>query len=148
MSGGLGKKKSFIIKPQSAMNGEINVTPLVDVVLVLLIIFMTVTPIIERDIKIVLPSTEKVEDTKEVPIEQLVVKLASNGELELNGAKVAMNDYIPTLTDKLKVRTDKTVFVVADDTANYAKFVKALDGARVAGAVTLGMATDPPTAQQ
>ena len=72
MSGGLGKKKTFIIKPQSAMNGEINVTPLVDVVLVLLIIFMTVTPIIERDIKVVLPSTEKVEDSKEVPIEQLV----------------------------------------------------------------------------
>lgn len=148
MSGGLGKKKTFIIKPQSAMNGEINVTPLVDVVLVLLIIFMTVTPIIERDIKVVLPSTEKVEDSKEVPIEQLVVKLAGNGDLELNGAKVAMNDYIPTLTDKLKVRTDKTVFVMAEDSANYARFVKALDGARTAGAVTLGMATDPPTAAQ
>ena len=63
MSGGtgiIGKKKGFVIKAQSAMNGEINVTPLVDVVLVLLIIFMTVTPLIERDIKVVLPSTEKV----------------------------------------------------------------------------------------
>jgi len=146
MSG--GKKKSFIIKPQSAMNGEINVTPLVDVVLVLLIIFMTVTPIIERDIKIVLPSTEKVESSNDVPIEQLVVKVAANGDLELNGAKVAMNDYVNALKDKLNVRTDKTVFVMADDTANYAKFVKALDGARIAGAVTLGMATDPPSAAQ
>ena len=145
MSGGLGtRKKSFVIKAKTAMNGEINVTPLVDVVLVLLIIFMTVTPLIERDIKVVLPSTEKVEEAKDVPVEQLVVKVAPNGEVELNGAKVAMNDYVPTLKNKLNVRADKTVFIMADDRASYAKFVQVLDGARAAGATTLGMATDAP----
>jgi biopolymer transport protein TolR len=145
MSGGLGtRKKSFVIKAKTAMNGEINVTPLVDVVLVLLIIFMTVTPLIERDIKVVLPSTEKVEEAKDVPVEQLVVKVAPNGEVELNGAKVAMNDYVPTLKTKLDIRADKTVFIMADDRASYAKFVQVLDGARAAGATTLGMATDAP----
>ncbi|MFO0742315.1 MAG: biopolymer transporter ExbD [Labilithrix sp.] len=151
MSGGtgiIGKKKGFVIKAQSAMNGEINVTPLVDVVLVLLIIFMTVTPLIERDIKVVLPSTEKVEESKDVPVEQLVVKVAVNGDIELNGAKVAMNDYVPTLTNKLKVRADKTVFIMAEDDASYARFVKVLDGARAAGATTLGMATDAPSVAQ
>ena len=145
MSGGLGhRKKSFVIKAKTAMNGEINVTPLVDVVLVLLIIFMTVTPLIERDIKVVLPSTEKVEEAKDVPVEQLVVKVAPNGDVELNGAKVAMNDYVPQLKNKLNVRADKTVFIMADDKASYAKFVQVLDGARAAGATTLGMATDAP----
>jgi biopolymer transport protein TolR len=145
MSGGLGtRKKSFVIKAKTAMNGEINVTPLVDVVLVLLIIFMTVTPLIERDIKVVLPSTEKVEEAKDVPVEQLVVKVAPNGDVELNGAKVAMNDYVPQLKNKLNVRADKTVFIMADDRASYAKFVQVLDGARAAGATTLGMATDAP----
>jgi biopolymer transport protein TolR len=144
--GGLGtRKKSFVIKAKTAMNGEINVTPLVDVVLVLLIIFMTVTPLIERDIKVVLPSTEKVEEAKDVPVEQLVVKVAPNGDVELNGAKVAMNDYVPQLKNKLNVRADKTVFIMADDRASYAKFVQVLDGARAAGATTLGMATDAPT---
>lgn len=146
MSGG-GKKKGFLIKPSTAMNNDINVTPLVDVVLVLLIIFMTVTPIIERNIKVVLPSMEKVEEAKDVPQEQLVVKVDAAGELELNGTKIAMNDYITTLTEKLKLRTDKTVFVQAEDAANYGRFVRALDGARAAGATTLGVATEPPSAE-
>ena len=76
------------------------------------------------------------------------MKLAPNGDVELNGAKIAMNDYVPQLTDKLKVRADKTVFIMADDKASYAKFVKVLDGARAAGATTLGMATDAPSVAQ
>ena len=133
---------------RKGVKSEINVTPLVDVVLVLLIIFMTVTPLIERDIKVQLPSTEKVEESKDVPVEQLIVKVAGNGDVELNGAKVAMNDYVPTLKNKLNVRADKPVFIMADDKAPYTKFVKVLDGARAAGASTLGMATDPPSVTQ
>lgn len=140
-------KKGIVIKPQSAPNGDINVTPLVDVVLVLLIIFMVVTPLLEKDIRLALPSTEKVEEIKDVPPDQIIVKVDAQGELELNGAKIALNDYVPNLTKKLEARADKTVFIVADDQANYARFVAALDGARAAGATTLGMATDPAAAQ-
>jgi len=60
-------KHGVVIKPQSAPNGEINVTPLVDVVLVLLIIFMVVTPLLEKDLAVQLPSTEKVEEVKDIP---------------------------------------------------------------------------------
>jgi biopolymer transport protein ExbD len=135
-------KKAIIAKPQSAPNSEINVTPLVDVVLVLLIIFMVVTPLLEKDIRVALPSTEKVEEVKDVPPDQLIVKLNTSGDLELNGTKIALNDYVATLTKKLEARSDKTVFIIADDQANYGRFVQALDGAKAAGATTLGMATD------
>jgi biopolymer transport protein TolR len=138
-------KKPFIIKPAAALNGEINVTPLVDVVLVLLIIFMVVTPLLEKDIRLALPSTEKVEEVKDVPPDQIIVKVPAAGDLELNGTKVGVAEYVASLSKKLEARADKTVFIVADDQANYAKFVNALDGARAAGATTLGMSTDLAT---
>jgi biopolymer transport protein ExbD len=137
-------RKGVVIKPAAAPNGEINVTPLVDVVLVLLIIFMVVTPLLEKDISVQLPTTEKIEEVKDIPPDQLVVRIAADGKLELNGTVVEPSGYVDALKAKLAVRADKTVFVVADDQANYGRLVSALDGAKAAGAMTLGMATDAP----
>jgi biopolymer transport protein ExbD len=139
-------KRTFVIKPQSVPNGEINVTPLVDVVLVLLIIFMVVTPLLEKDIDLALPSTEKVEEVREVPPEQLVVRLQADGKLEVNGVEVAVERYVETMKERVAARSDKVVFIIANDGANYARLVNVLDGAKAAGATTLGMATDTPTA--
>ena len=143
-----GKKRGVIIKPASTPNGEINVTPLVDVVLVLLIIFMVVTPLLEKDIQISLPTTEKIEEVHDIPPDQIIVKIAADGKMDLNGTPVELGpQYIAALKEKLAPRAEKVVFVLADDQANYAKLVGALDGAKAAGATTLGMATDPPTPQ-
>ena len=140
------KRRGVVIKPASAPNGEINVTPLVDVVLVLLIIFMVVTPLLEKDIQISLPTTEKIEEIKDLPPDQLIVSLEADGKMEINGNAVTPETYVASLRDKLQSRADKTVFVLADDDANYARLVLALDGAKAAGATTLGMATDTPPA--
>jgi biopolymer transport protein ExbD len=141
-----GRRPIVVARPQSAPQGDINVTPLVDVVLVLLIIFMVVTPLLEKDIKIALPSTEKLEEVSEVPPDQLVVKVTAAGDLEINTVKVAPDAYRAALQEKLDARGDKTVFVLADDRASYARLVFALEGAKAAGATTLGMATDTPPA--
>ncbi len=138
--------KKFFIKSASGSNGDINVTPLVDVVLVLLIIFMVVTPLLEKDIPLSMPSTEKVEDVREVPPDQLVVHIAANGDMKLNSEAITPEEYVAKLKIKLDAKgpSDKVVFVVADDQANYARLVSALDGAKRAGATTLGMASDNP----
>jgi biopolymer transport protein ExbD len=138
------KHKSFAIKPVAAMNGDINVTPLVDVVLVLLIIFMVVTPLLEKNIGVRTPTTEKVEEVNEVPPDQVVVYLDAKGGLRVNSTILTQAEFIPKLKDMLAVRADKTVYVVAEDKASYAKFVAILDGSREAGAKTLGFATDAP----
>jgi biopolymer transport protein TolR len=138
-------RRGVVIRPQSAPNGEINVTPLVDVVLVLLIIFMVVTPLLEKDIQVQLPTTEKMEEVKDLPPDQLIVRIAADGKMELNNVAVEPTAYVSTLKEKLAPRSDKTVFIVADDQANYGILVTALDGAKAAGATTLGMATDAPT---
>lgn len=141
---GHNKKKPKFLKPASAPQGDINVTPLVDVVLVLLIIFMVVTPLLEKDIQVAVPSMEKVEAVTEVPPDQLVVRVEANGDVKVNDETVSMEEYSSRLAAQLspKQKADKIVFFVADDRAPYARLVMALDGAKKAGAETLGMATE------
>ncbi|QRO02876.1 biopolymer transporter ExbD [Archangium violaceum] len=133
------------VKPATPPNSEINVTPLVDVVLVLLIIFMVVTPLLEKDIEVRIPETE------DVPVEQmpqdnnqLIVKLDANGTYSINTDPVTPEEYVNKLKRMLAAKTkeDRIVFFVADDKANYGKLVAAFDGAKQAGAFVLGMATE------
>ena len=142
----IGKKRRKIsVQPQTGLNSDINITPMVDVVLVLLIIFMVVTPLLEKDIEVKVPESEKVEQMDEVPQDQLVVTVSESGEVKINLDVVPdQAAYVEKLTRMLsaKKRGDKLVFFTADDRTNYAKLVSALDGARQAGAETLGMATD------
>jgi biopolymer transport protein ExbD len=128
----------------SQPNSEINVTPLVDVVLVLLIIFMVVTPLLEKDIEVKVPDTEKTEDVTEVPPDQIVVGITPAGEISINMEKIPDEEYVPKLKRILnaKHKGDKLVFFMPDVKTNYAKLVTALDGARQAGAETLGMMTE------
>ena len=139
------KSKKIAVGPATGPNTDINVTPLVDVVLVLLIIFMVVTPLLEKDIVVSVPNTDKVEQVDEVPPDQLVVKLLANGDVTLNGDKVEDADYIGRLEAVFKKKPnprDRIVFILAEDGANYGQMVHLLDGARQAGADTLGLMTD------
>ncbi|MDP2270203.1 MAG: biopolymer transporter ExbD [Archangium sp.] len=139
------KRRKISVQPQGGLNSDINITPMVDVVLVLLIIFMVVTPLLEKDIEVKVPDSEKVEQLDEVPQDQLVVTVAQSGELKINlDVMPTQQEYVAKLSRMLaaKKKGDKLVFFTADDQTNYAKLVAALDGARQAGAETLGMATD------
>ncbi|MCC6555823.1 MAG: biopolymer transporter ExbD [Polyangiaceae bacterium] len=137
--------RKFVVKPAAPMNSEINVTPLVDVVLVLLIIFMVVTPLLEKDIGVRVPQTEEAPDPDAIPPDQLVVRVNAAGELTVNWEKVAQPDlaeYLRTRLDKRRKPEDKIVFISADDGANYGSVVAVLDSAKAAGATVLGMATE------
>jgi biopolymer transport protein ExbD len=139
-----GRKRRISIQAANSANSDINITPLVDVVLVLLIIFMVVTPLLEKDIAVRVPESEQVEVQQDVPPEQLVVSVDKEGTFSINSEKIADTEYVARLTRVLaaKSKGDRLVFFTADDNTNYAKLVAALDGARQAGAETLGMMTD------
>ena len=143
-----GRKQRQWVKPQAQPNSEINVTPLVDVVLVLLIIFMVVTPLLEKDIVVRVPDTEvEQEPTPPDPNDQqLVVQLDKDGGYSINTEKIAPADYVTRLKRMLaaKKADDKVVFFMADDATNYGRLIAALDGAKAAGAKVLGMATELP----
>lgn len=128
-------------------SADINITPLVDIVLVLLIIFMVVTPLLEKDIGVRVPTTEQVEEKSEVPPDQLVIYTEASGELQINQQKVPHAEFIDRLRSMLarKAPNDKVVFVQAEDATPYGLLMGVIDGAKQAGAETIGMATQLPT---
>jgi biopolymer transport protein TolR len=141
---GRKRMRKFSVKVSQTMNSEINVTPLVDVVLVLLIIFMVVTPLLEKDIEVRVPDSDDIEEITDVPPDQLVVSLDADGNLKINADAISAPDYVERLKRMVaaKPRGERLVFFMADDKTNYARLVTALDGARAAGAETLGMMTE------
>jgi biopolymer transport protein ExbD len=138
----------FMVRLGERPNSEINVTPLVDVVLVLLIIFMVLTPLLEKDIEVRVPQTEEVETTAEVPQDQLVVGISPKGEITINNTPFTLEEYAAEIKKRLdpKPEKDRLVFIMADDEANYGTTVAVLDRTRLAGAHTLGMMTQIPEA--
>ncbi len=132
------------VRPQARPRSEINVTPLVDVVLVLLIVFMVVTPLMDRMLRVRVPDAEQ-SDTQDQPLAQIVVNVARDGDLLVNGEKVADGDYVARLGRAVAARApgDRIVFFAADDDAPCQRLVLALDGGRQAGVEVMTMTTEP-----
>ncbi|MGO9831135.1 MAG: ExbD/TolR family protein [Myxococcaceae bacterium] len=147
MSLGLGKhlakKRKFAIS-EGRPNSDINVTPLVDVVLVLLIIFMVVTPLLEKDIQVRVPD-EDTQEVQEPDPNQIVVSIEESGIIKLNSEAVEDAAYVERMKRVLaaKAPEERLVFFIPEEKANYARVVFALDGARSAGAKILGVITEP-----
>jgi biopolymer transport protein ExbD/biopolymer transport protein TolR len=122
-----------------------NVTPLVDVVLVLLIIFMVITPLMARQFWIHLPNqTDK--DEPVVPDDnnqQVVVSVTKAGEIRINSEIVPEAGFAAKLKRVLAAKGDRTVFFDADEEAPFGKAVTAMDLARAGGASTIAVLTAP-----
>jgi biopolymer transport protein TolR len=132
------------LKPKANLRSEINVTPLVDVVLVLLIIFMVVTPLLEKELAVRVPELET-EPTppQDVPQDTVVVQVM-NGRLYVNQQELqreALFDRVKQLND---ARKDKVVFFDAEDAALYGDAVWVLDTIKRAGTETIGMMLPEP----
>ncbi len=124
---------------------EMNVTPLVDVVLVLLITFMVLTPLLTKTFWVHTPAqrTEEVERARVAAEQPLVLRITRDGALRVNGAEITLAELPDRLRRMFAARDDHVLFFDADDSANYGLVMQALDRARDGGAVTLGMLTRP-----
>ena len=122
---------------------EMNVTPLVDVVLVLLIIFMVITPLLAKQFWINLP--DKKEDN-EPPNpnakEPVVVTVGKDGQIRINRDVVSDQEFSARLKRVLAARQDRTIFFDAHDDAPFHRASIALDLARGGGATTIAVATE------
>lgn len=138
-------------KSQSNVRSDINVTPLVDVVLVLLIIFMVVTPLLEKELPVKVPELET--DPTPPPPEQLqdlvVVQVLNGGRIYLNQAEIKKEELferVKTLNGNRADPKDKVVFFDAEDGAGYGDAVWVLDTVKRAGTETIGMMLPDPDA--
>jgi biopolymer transport protein TolR len=122
---------------------EMNVTPLVDVVLVLLIIFMVITPLLAKQFWIALPDKkEEVEPTPSDSKDSVMVTVAKDGSIRINRDVVADSDFSARLTRVLAASGQRTIFFDAHDQAPFGRASQALDMARAGGAATIAVATD------
>ena len=120
---------------------DINVTPLVDVMLVLLIIFMVTAPMIQQGVDVNLPKTETVEI--EPDENKNVIVIDKNGRILLADTEVSIEELQEKIMTNEKIKQDSEVYLKADDAVNYGKVARVLAILRKAGVKNLGMVTEP-----
>ena len=120
---------------------EINVTPFVDVTLVLLIIFMVTAPMMQQGIDVDLPETT----TQDIRVreEPLILTVQKDGKVFLGRREIPLDELEPKIKAILDGLDRKEIFLRADQAAQYGTVAKALAAARGAGATKLGMVTEP-----
>jgi len=124
------------------VNSNINVTPMVDVMLVLLIIFMVITPMLQNKVQI---DMAKVENATAMPDadkdDAIVVAVTRDGGVFLGQDKVDPSQLGSLVQDRLQDKTDKTIYVRADARAQYRAVEDAIDDVRTAGVEEIGLLT-------
>jgi biopolymer transport protein TolR len=125
------------------VNSNINVTPMVDVMLVLLIIFMVITPMLNNKVNVDLPQADAAVVMEEANKEDaVIVAVTRDGRTFLGADQVTLDDIGSKISAKLENKTNKQVFMRADVRANYGKVMDAVDGIRSAGVSQLGLLTE------
>jgi biopolymer transport protein TolR len=120
---------------------QINITPLVDVMLVLLVIFMITAPMLQQGVNVSLPRVAA--QSLGVAHKQLVIAVTSDGTVQLDGATIDVNALSERLTTLLGADPDRPVHVRADKIVPYGKVAEVMGAVQKAGAKKIGMVTEP-----
>ncbi|HET7205175.1 MAG TPA: biopolymer transporter ExbD [Terriglobales bacterium] len=125
------------------VNSNINVTPMVDVMLVLLIIFMVVTPMLQKGVSVDLAQVNSPQAMPDADKEDaLIVAVMRDGSLYFGNDRIAADALTQKVKDRLANRIDKRVYIRADKRAKYGSVVEVVDNVRAAGVDDLGLLTD------
>jgi biopolymer transport protein TolR len=128
---------------EGAVLAQINVTPLVDVMLVLLVIFMVTAPIIQQGVQVNLPQAKAGAITGSE--ELLVVTVAKTGKIYLNDNAMSLEELGQKLRAIRKLEADKQVYLRADEDVKYGLVMKTIAEIKQAGIERLGMVSRPPS---
>ncbi len=126
------------------VKSDINVTPLVDVMLVLLIIMMIVAPMLQRGVDVKLPQAANTVDKPETQ-EQTVIAITADKRIYLNSAPVREEELTQKVTESLESKKEKTVLIKGDEDAPYATIMATMDKLRAAQIENIGLVAEKRT---
>ncbi len=126
---------------QGGVKSDINVTPLVDVMLVLLIIMMIVAPMLQKGVNVRLPEAANSSDKPETQ-DQTVLGIQADRSLYVNSTLVSMGDLRRKMEEALETKTQRIVFIKADIDAPYGTVMEAMDELRASGIEDMGLITE------
>ena len=128
---------------KGGVKSDINVTPLVDVMLVLLIIMMLVAPLLQQGVDLVLPTATNTVDKPDTG-DPTVVFVDQNNRFYVNALEVARQDIPTRLTGLLEEKAERTVYLKGDTNASYSSIMAMMDALRKAGIDTVALITERP----
>ena len=126
---------------KGGVKSDINVTPLVDVMLVLLIIMMLVAPLLQQGVPVKLPTAANTTDKPETQ-DQTVLAIGRNKELYLNAKPVTEQELATRINEILENKKEKIVLIKADEEVEYSAVMAAMDSLRQAGIEDIGLVTE------
>ncbi len=125
------------------VNGEINVTPMADVMLVLLIIFMVITPMLQKGVSVDMARTENPRSMADADKEDaILLAITRDGRIFLGTTMIQPDGITSGVEEAVAEKLDKTVYVKGDARAKYGDVVTVVDGVRAAGVDHIGLLTD------
>lgn len=128
---------------KDAINAEINVTPMADVMLVLLIIFMVITPMLQKGVTVEMAQTDNARDMEEADAEDSVlISVTRDSKYYLNSGELQLGDVVTEVNRMLEGKVDRVVFIKSDFRARYGDVVSVVNAVRDSRVDQVGLLTE------